>query len=95
MDRLVWRLARGSAEVEVDEDGRVRGEDAAVVSLLEARLREPVTVFRHGTLESRSGIPGDAIELRPGDSRYVVARVRALCDREHEFTMLDCSWETG
>ncbi len=95
MDRLVWRLAHGPSEVEVAEDGRVRGDDSAVVALLERRLREPVTVFRHGTLQNRPGMPSRSIELRPGDSRYVVARVRALCDREREFTMVDCGWETG
>ncbi|MFN2452188.1 MAG: hypothetical protein ABR541_07540 [Candidatus Dormibacteria bacterium] len=95
MDRLVWRLAHRAGEVDVVEDGRVRGDDPALVALLENRLREPVTVFRRGTMRPRSGAPEGAIELQPGDSRYVVARVRALCDRETEFTMLGCSWEDG
>ena len=95
VDRLVWRLAHPAGEVDVTEDGRVRGDDPALVALLEDRLREPVTVFRHGTMRVRSGAPDTTIELQPGDSRYVVARVRALCDRDPEFCMLGCSWEDG
>lgn len=95
MDRLVWRLAHGESLVEVVEDGRVRGDDPSVVALVQERLREPVTVFRHGTVRTRAGAPRSAIELHPGDSRYVVARVRTLCDREGGFAVVDCTWEEG
>ncbi|GAC1569765.1 MAG: hypothetical protein NVS3B18_01230 [Candidatus Dormibacteria bacterium] len=92
---MIWRLEHDGSLVEVVEDGSVRGDDPSLVAVVEARLREPVTVFRHGTLRSRAGAPRAAIELRPGDSRYIVARVRALCDRDGDFTVLDCSWEDG
>jgi hypothetical protein len=93
VDTLVWTIAHGELTARVGEDGVVEG-DADLVAMLEQRLREPVVVFRHGTVRPREGHRGDdrdGIELRPGDGRYVVARIRTLCDGE-EFEIVSCDW---
>ena len=86
MDMLVWTIARGEHTARVGEDGEIDG-DADLVALLRERLAEPTTVYRRGTVRG-SG----AIELQPGDRRYVVARVRTLCDGASEFEITGCEW---
>ncbi|HXA27898.1 MAG TPA: hypothetical protein VN193_04035 [Candidatus Angelobacter sp.] len=86
MDTLVWTIARGEHSAQVGEDGEMDG-DAELVALLRERLAEPITVYRHGTVE------GDgAIEMQPGDRRYVVARIRTLCSEDAGFEIVGCDW---
>lgn len=89
MDTLVWTIARGELVAKVGEDGTIDG-DPDLVAVLRDRLAEPVTVYRSGTVSPGGGT--DPIELRPGDGRYVVARIRTLCDAGSEFEILDCDW---
>ena len=91
MDTLVWTIAHGGRSAQVGEDGAVSG-DAELVALLEARLREPITVYRTGTVQSRGRHPASPIELQPGDRRYVVARIRTLCEGSSEFEVVGCDW---
>ena len=91
MDTLVWTIAHGEHSAQVDEDGAMSG-DAELVALLEARLREPITVYRTGTVQSRGDAPATSIELQPGDRRYVVARIRTLCEGDSEFDVVGCDW---
>jgi hypothetical protein len=90
MQTLVWTIAHGDHVAQVGEDGLLSG-DAELVAILEARLREPVTVFRTGTVQNRDAAHAP-IELRPGDGRYVVARVRLLCDGDSPFEITGCDW---
>ena len=89
MDTLVWTIARGDLIAHVGEDGTIDG-DPDLVAMLRDRLGEPVTVYRTGTVSAGAG--ADPIELRPGDGRYVVARIRTLCDGRSEFEIVDCDW---
>ena len=91
MDTLVWTIVHGGRTAQVGEDGHLSG-DEELVALLEEKMREPVTVFRTGTVVDREGEPRAAIELKPGDRRYVVARVRTLCDGDSEFQIAGCEW---
>jgi hypothetical protein len=86
VDTLVWTIARGQHTARVGEDGAVDG-DAELVDLLRARLAEPTTVYRTGTVRG-SG----AIELQPGDRRHVVARIRTLCAEDQSFEITGCDW---
>jgi hypothetical protein len=86
MDTLVWTIVRGEQSARVAEDGAVDGDDE-LVALLRARLSEPTTVYRQGTVQG-SG----AIELQPGDRRYVVARIRTLCAEDGSFEIAGCDW---
>jgi hypothetical protein len=91
VDILVWTIAHGEHTAQVAEDGDVSG-DAELVALLREKLSEPVTVYRRGTVSSRDGEAPVSIELRPGDGRYVVARIRTLCDGESHFAVAGCDW---
>ena len=91
MDILVWTIARGGRLAQVGEDGELSG-DAELVVLLGEKLREPVTVFRRGTVRPAGPAPPDPIELQPGDRRYVVARVRTLCEADPAFEVTGCDW---
>ena len=86
MDVLVWTIAHGAHSAQVAEDGEIDG-DAELVSLLRERMAQPITVYRHGTVQG-----SDAIELQPGDRRYVVARIRTLCSEDDAFEILGCDW---
>jgi len=86
VDMLVWTVARGEHTARVGEDGEIDG-DAELVALLRERLSEPTTVYRRGTVQG-SG----AIELQPGDRRYVVARIRTLCSEDESFEITGCDW---
>ena len=91
MDVLVWTIDHSGRSARVAEDGEVSG-DADLVALLHEKLREPITVFRHGTVQPRAGAPADPIELQPGDRRYMVARIRTLCEGDPEFRLTGCDW---
>jgi hypothetical protein len=86
VDVLVWTIARAEHTARVGEDGEIEG-DAELVALLRERMAEPTTVYREGTVAG-SG----AIELQPGDRRYVVARVRTLCSQDPSFEVTGCDW---
>lgn len=86
MDVLVWTIVHGEHAARVGEDGAIDG-DPELVALLRDRLAEPTTVYRQGTVEG-SG----AIELQPGDRRYVVARIRTLCAEDAAFEITGCDW---
>jgi hypothetical protein len=86
VDMLVWTIVRGEHTARVGEDGEIDG-DPELVAVLRQRLAEPTTVFRQGTVEG-SG----AIELQPGDRRYVVARIRTLCSQDASFEIAGCDW---
>jgi hypothetical protein len=75
-DVIAWEIDREGRRAVVREDGSIESEDPDLRRFLQERLREPVVVFRRGTVGGRE--PSDAFELRPGDSRYVVACVRTL-----------------
>jgi len=83
---LVWTIARGEHTAHVGEDGVIEGDDE-LVAVLRERLAEPTTVFRQGTVQG-SG----AIEMQPGDRRYVVARIRTLCAEDDSFQITGCDW---
>ena len=93
MDTLVWTIAHAGRVAQVAEDGELSG-DAELVVLLRDKLREPVTVFRRGTVQPAGGAPAGSIELLPGDRRYVVARVRTLCDGDSGFEITGCDWRS-
>ena len=57
---------------------------------LQAKLREPITVYRTGTVR---GSDDGAIELQPSDRRYVVARIRTLCAEDESFQITGCDWK--
>jgi hypothetical protein len=86
MDTLVWTIARGEHSARVGEDGEVDGDDE-LVTVLRERLSEPITVYRRGTVQG-----SHAIEMQPGDRRYVVARIRTLCNDDAGFEIIDCDW---
>jgi hypothetical protein len=86
MDMLVWTLVRGEHTALVTEDGAIEGDDE-LVAVLRQRLAEPTTVYRQGTVQG-SG----AIEMQPGDRRYVVARIRTLCAEDESFQIAGCDW---
>ena len=87
----MWTIARGDMVARVAEDGSIDG-DPNLVALLRERLAEPVTVYRRGTVDTGEGPRAGAIELRPGDGRYVVARIRLLCASGGEFEIVECDW---
>jgi hypothetical protein len=77
-DVIAWEINRGGRQAVVREDGRIESDDPGLRLFLQERLQEPVVVFRHGTVAGGGREPSDALELHPGDRRYVVARVRSL-----------------
>ena len=91
MQTLVWTIVNAGRQVQVGEDGSVEG-DPELVDALRTRLKEPVTVYRHGTVRSDRHDEVDAIQLRPGDGRHTVARIRLLCADEPEFEIVGCDW---
>jgi len=91
MDMLVWTITHQGRVAQVGEDGGMSG-DEELVALLEERMREPVTVYRTGTVHSCPGAETVPIELQPGDRRYVVARVRTLCEGDSAFEITGCDW---
>lgn len=90
MQTLVWTIAHGEHVATVAEDGELSG-DADLVAVLEAKLREPITVFRTGTVHNRDASPAP-IAMQPGDRRYVVARIRTLCDGDSAFEITGCDF---
>jgi hypothetical protein len=92
MQTLVWSIVNRGRLVQVGEDGSLEG-DPDLVDHLRRRLSEPVTVYRHGTVRSDRPEEMDALELRPGDGRYMVARIRLLCADEPEFEIVACDWK--
>jgi hypothetical protein len=91
VDILVWTIARDGRLAQVGEDGELSG-DPELVALLQERMGETITVFRHGTVREVDGAPRVPIELRPGDRRYVVARVRTLCESGEGWEVTACDW---
>jgi hypothetical protein len=78
---IVWTIACGDNSVDVDERGTVSSDDVALARRLRACLEEPVDV-------SHTGAGGQRLILRPGDRRYVVARVRKLVADEADLEMV-------
>lgn len=91
MNLMVFTIARGERIAEVCEDGSVNG-DPDLCGELRERLREPVTVYAQGTVAPPPGKPASAVELRPGDGRYVVARIRTLCAPGSEYRVAEVDW---
>lgn len=91
METLVWSIARGARHATVGEDGSLEG-DPELVELLRRRLAEPVTVYRRGTVARPDVDAAGALKLRPGDGRYVVARIRVLCADDPAFEIVGCDW---
>lgn len=91
MDTLVWTIARGAQTASVTEVGDIEG-DAELVAVLRQRLREPITVWRRGTVRSLEAGGAAPLELAPGDRRYVVARIRTLCTDDESFEIIDCAF---
>lgn len=91
MDRMVWRISRGDRVAEVGEDGDLAG-DPGLVGELRELLTEPITVYRRGTVAAAAGDAAAAIELRPGDRRYVVARIRTLCSPGSGYSITEVAW---
>jgi hypothetical protein len=91
VDTLVWTIAHDGRLAQVSENGELSG-DSDLVALLRARMQETITVFRHGTVQQAQGAPRETIALEPGDRRYVVARVRTLCDGDEGFEITGCEW---
>jgi hypothetical protein len=46
-------------------------------------------VYRSGTVH---GSDDGAIELQPGDGRYMAARIRTLCAGD-DFQIIGCAWK--
>ncbi|HEY6379655.1 MAG TPA: hypothetical protein VI316_10805 [Candidatus Dormibacteraeota bacterium] len=92
METLVWSIAHGARHATVGEDGSLEG-DPELVELLRRHLAEPVTVYRRGTVPSPDVDAADAIKLRPGDGRYVVARIRVLCADDPGYEIVGCGWK--
>lgn len=91
MQTLVWTITHGDRVATVAEDGEMSG-DEELVAILAEKMREPITVYRTGTVQSRGDAPPAPIELHPGDGRYMVARVRTLCDGDSAFAVAGCDW---
>ena len=91
MDILVWTIVHGGREAKVSESGEVSG-DAELVDILHGKLNETITVYRRGTVQDREAGGGTALEMRPGDRRYVVARIRTLCAEDESFEITGCEW---
>jgi len=91
VDLLVWTITHQGRVAQVGEDGGMSG-DEELVALLEEKMREPVVVYRTGTVQNREGAEPVPIELHPGDRRYVVARVRTLCEADPAFEVTGCDW---
>ena len=91
MDTLVWTVAHRGRTARVDESGLMEGDDD-LLTLLAERFREPVTVFRTGTVRPAPGSAAEPLILAPGDRRYVVARIRQLVASDEGFEVIDCSW---
>ena len=92
MDTLVWTIRHEGRVARIGEDGEMSG-DESLIAILEEKMREPVTVFRTGTVHNRGATTPEPIELQPGDRRYVVARVRTLCDGDSAFEITGCDWK--
>lgn len=75
----------------VREDGRVDAGDPELAAYLRRLLEEPVLVHRRGTVRGDGGSRPD-LELRPGDRRYVVARVRSLAVTDPELEIAGLVW---
>jgi len=91
MTLMVFTVARGERVAEVCEDGSIAGDDDLAGDLRE-RLSEPVTVYPTGTVAPRPGEETVPLEVRPGDGRYVVARIRTLCAPGSEYQVTDVNW---
>ncbi|HUY55909.1 MAG TPA: hypothetical protein VMV23_12245 [Candidatus Nanopelagicaceae bacterium] len=91
-DVIGWEIERGGHTAVVREDGVVESDDATLRDYLQARLREPVTVYRRGTVARSGGTPADAIRLVPGDGRYTVARVRSLPGEDPALQIVRIIW---
>jgi len=94
-DTLCWWIERDGARALVREDGHVESPDPDLDAELRRRLAEPVTVYRRGTVSP--GLTGTAaergpVELRPGDRRYVVARIRALTAQDPRWRIAGIEW---
>ena len=83
-DVLGWEIERLGNLAVVREDGEVLSDDPGLAEYLRGRLREPVTVARLP--------PARPLTLRPGDGRYVAARVRALRREDSELTVVGIVW---
>ena len=91
IDTLAWILARGRQTARVTETGEVEG-DAELVEFLRRRLSEPVTVWRQGTVAPVGGGPeAAAVQISPGDGRFVVACIRRLC-AAGECEVVETAW---
>ena len=94
-DVLCWAIERDGAVASVREDGRVVCDDPGLAAYLDARLREPVVVYRRGTVRpdpAAGALPPHPVRLRPGDRRYVVARIRILTTEDPRLRLLGIEW---
>jgi len=91
MQLMVFRIAFGEQVAEVGEDGSLEGHPELVAEL-RRRLAEPVTVYPRGTVAPAAGAEPAPLELRPGDGRYVVARIRTLCTPGSDYSVTEVEW---
>ncbi len=94
-DVLCWTIERDGAVASVREDGRVTGDDQGLCDYLGARLREPVVVYRRGTVRPGPAAVREAarpVRLAPGDRRYVVARIRTLTAEDPGLRLRGIEW---
>lgn len=82
---IVWTIACGDATVDVSEDGRIWSDDETLRARLDGLLREPVDV-------TGTGAGGKPMVLQPSDRRYVVARVRQLCEEHDDLDIVGVHW---
>ncbi len=83
-DVICWEVERAGRLAVVREDGAVVSGDPELARYLRARLSEPVDVPRRPR--------GDPVRLSPGDSRYVVARVRSLPEEDPSLAIVGIVW---
>ncbi|MHB1575878.1 MAG: hypothetical protein ACYCX9_05105 [Candidatus Dormibacteria bacterium] len=92
-DVVGWELERDGKVAVVREDGQIEADDPQFADNLSRCLRQPVTVYRRGTV-ARSGGDGAApMTLSPGDGRYVAARVRTLSADPDGVRILSIVWD--
>ncbi|HUY97440.1 MAG TPA: hypothetical protein VMW47_07470 [Verrucomicrobiae bacterium] len=94
-DVLGWAIERDGAVARVREDGQVACADPGLRSYLGARLQEPIVVYRRGTVRPGSAAgtaAGRPVALRPGDRRYMVARIRTLAAEDPQLRVIGLEW---
>ena len=91
-DVVAWEIDRKGVRAVICEDGSIESVDPELERYLQERLREPVVIFRRGTIAGHDPESSGAIELHPGDGRYVVARVRSLAAEDASMQILGIVW---